>query len=166
MRDSNRWLVAIHEAGHAVMAHGLGHPVGPMELRDDGTGITYTGNAGELVPIVEEIAVLDAIEGPTRSRVLRERLLIALAGSAADHVLLGLTHWNMNNDREAVNAYCMALETPPWRVFPRVQALLLSHWEAIEQLATALTARGRLDAPHCEEILAHHMTTGCWLEEI
>jgi hypothetical protein len=160
--------LAVHEAGHATMAHGLGHVLNAVEVRGDGTGLALTGCTGERIPIADEIATLETFAPETRDRVLRERLWVALAGDAAVGILLtGRTHWDGESDRAVIHAVCMSLERAPWHpdAFPRVQALLRASWPAIEALAGELDRLHRVEGPRVAELLTPHLAAGAWTEE-
>lgn len=158
---------AVHEVGHGLAAVELGYPLTGLELDGNGAGLTLTGCVGERLPVPEQVALLESFAPETRDRILRERLWVALAGPAADHLVRGLERWDGEQDRAPIHAYCMALEVPPWRVFPRVQALLRTSWPAVEALAAELHRLRRVEGPRAAEILtAHGVVAGAWLTEV
>jgi hypothetical protein len=160
------WPLAVHEAGHAVAAHALGHPLNRVEIRPDGSGTMWTGTVGELVPVADAVAALEVLDDAVRRRIARERLFVALCGDAGVGILEDRTHWNGRSDGEQIHAYAMLCETPPWKLYPVALRLLRTVWPAIDTLATELAWLRRVGGARITELLAPHIEPGAWLKEI
>lgn len=149
--------VYLHEAGHTVAAFALGQHVASVEVRPDGSGVCTTGTVGDFpAELGDDAHQTINLEGGRQ--VLMKRAWIGLAGPLA----AGTDYRHERGLRDV----CMALETPPWRIAPRVEAKLRESWPAVEAVATELYLSAHIEAPLIEQLLAPHITRGAWLEEI
>lgn len=143
-------LTAIHEAGHAAVAHMLGLAVSQLEIvgsaRELGSCHTLRLPKGE--PIAREHALEDA-------------LLIACAGIVAESLAQRTEDWDESSP-DLNQAVRIALELTGdcehahallLRTRRRLRRALSRHWDAVEALAAALIEARRLDGRAVEEIL-------------
>ena len=143
-------LTAIHEAGHATVAHLLGLTVSHLEIvgnpRELGSCHTLRLPKGE--PIAHEHALEDA-------------LLVACAGVVAESLERHDHGWDeaspdlnqavrialeLTGDCERAHALLL-------RTRRRLRRALTRHWDAVEALAAALLAARRLDGREVAAIL-------------
>lgn len=162
--------VCVHEAGHALAAHALDDEVRLLTLDDvSGSGSALIGpGVGNPLPIDGWVAAVNVLDATKRAHALHRRLWVTLAGPAADHLLEGRHAWDGRQDFRVVHAVCMELETPPWHVFPRIQARLQepAAWAAVETLAAELDRSHRVEGSRAGEILTAHVPRGLWLSEL
>lgn len=143
-------LTAVHEAGHATVAHLLGLTVsqveilgGPAEL-----GSCHTLRLPEGGPIAREHALEDA-------------LLVAVAGVVAESLATGAADWD-EDSHDLDHAVRLALELTGdceaahallLRTGRRVRRALAHHWESVTLLAQELERVRRLSGQEVDAIL-------------
>ncbi len=142
----DRWLTAIHEAGHAVVAHILG--LVPCQLVVHGPEADRAGACH-----TQDYSVRGA-----GARDLEDLVDVAVAGLVAEMIATGREVWD-EDSRDLDRAVgllmghvddCDAVIRELDRSRRRVRRLLEERWEAVERLAVAVEARERLGR---EEIL-------------
>ncbi|MBV9358771.1 MAG: hypothetical protein JO023_24965 [Chloroflexi bacterium] len=134
--------LAYHEAGHAVAALVLGHSVVRVSVvRDD-------PSRGVRVPsfVSEDL--------PPGSEAVRDRILVNLAGNAAQHVR-NPTSPRQQDAKDWPRAEALAGSTEILEAeWQRAVALLQvpEHWERVERIAQALLAEPVLEAAQIAEV--------------
>lgn len=148
---SRRWLVALHEAGHACVARSLDWRVHKVAILDGGAGGTWDD-----APWLRE-----------RRRAAREGILISLAGPLADERLLLATlpldgryeqmrtaakdllragiPEGCESDMVTANRDAIRLGAPWAELLAEARALVAARWGEIERVARVLYERTTLD---------------------
>ena len=143
--------LAYHEAGHAVVAHCLGHRINYVS--------TYPGKNGR-----------QAALSKTRTDRIDEEIMIYLAGQLADCLLRGKRSYSMGdvlgsgslNDMIQVDGLAQGRDTGAsdierrtyiqWLKL-RTRRLLMLHWSSVEVLAGQLIGRKKLSGAAAAEIM-------------
>jgi hypothetical protein len=154
----NPYLVAIHEAGHVVVADRLGLRVRRVKLEDGGGGAYWLRGPW---PDNPEILLREAqtlLAGPLAETKVRP--LSAEERLEAWHY----GHWQVDRSN-ALHAICKALYCDAdaehrstsrtlTRLFKRTNKLVLEHWDAITTVAEALVDRRILTGAEVERLIA------------
>lgn len=174
MEGVSRRTVAYHEAGHAVAAFFLRHPIREVSIVPDGEALGRVSQH----PMPRRIR--RRIEGgdltPAAERWLEEQAVITLAGAAAAGRLLGRKAWwrgarltvphskfgqvvvggdvheavdlleHMAGDPEEAS---LLLELMTYRA----RRLIEGRWEFVQALAQALLQRGRLSGDEARTVI-------------
>ena len=143
-------LTAIHEAGHAVVAHLLGLTVSQVEVIGNGEDF---GSCHTLrLPSGEAIA---------REHALEDALLVACAGAVAECIASGAREWD-EDSHDLERAVHLALQLTGdcekahdliLRTRRRVRRALMRHWNAVETLAETLVRDGRVGSAEVSRIV-------------
>ncbi len=155
----DRWRTAIHEAGHAVMAHLLGMVPSHLVIHGDGEEGAGSCHTQDFLP--RESAARD----------LEDRVDVALAGLAAEVIAAGEGAWDEDSrDLDRAVALLMGHVEDCEGVVRELEAsrrrttrILGEHWELVERLAAALESAGRLGREEILEILEDRepVAVGC-----
>ncbi len=153
-------LTAWHEAGHAVMAELCGQIVTEIEIIGDQE---HSGS-------VSSLRFREDITSPAD---LEARILVLVAGVAAESIVTGREVWDGHDDDldEAVRVAlrivgaCDLVEDYLRRAKDNAAGILDRHWEAVEILAGMLLIHRRIGRDrirHVVEILTRpeHSSTG------
>lgn len=149
-------LTAVHEAGHAVMAELCGQQVTEVEVEGDDR---HTGSVRSLRFVEEHPEEVDP-HLPTAP--LERRLLCTVAGMVAEAMASGRDGWDDGSeDLDAAVRLAIQVVGDCERVIPFLETarahaedLLRRHWTAVEILADALVARGRLSGEEVRRLTA------------
>jgi hypothetical protein len=131
--------VAVHEAGHAVVAWALGLPVGRLSVNDDyGNGATDIGDAMHL-SVIDQAAICGA--GEVATNLLGTPTPRSLASS--DHVrMLNLTPGSTIEERQIFRAEGLQ----------RAHELLWANMATLVAVPAELEQAGSMDAAAFENI--------------
>ncbi|MDX9718944.1 MAG: hypothetical protein RBT67_16375 [Thauera sp.] len=160
-----RETVAIHEAGHAVIALALGLPC--HAIRIEGTERETVGGfamspAADLATIGAPeihhppetdrtaglVAMLAHVKQVSTQQAALDLGTMAAAGRQAEILAAGLPWpgalWSEDRDGHDTRAYLATAFNPPPIGFAqrRARALLTHHWPRVQQIAAELTERG------------------------
>ena len=133
-----RALLAIHEAGHCVAAHVLGHPIVCASF-DDGVRTRWRGDD----PRAHIVEAAIAVAGPTAERRYR-------APSPAELEVLWREQWG--TDLANARKHIAACDADPLVLVLEVELLVRENWEAIERVAAALQQRGTLSGAEVDAL--------------
>lgn len=142
--------LAVHEAGHAVAAWGLGGRVGEVRIS------TEEGGIGHAVVGPPPMRASAAVWWNPRRRERAERIAhrrfiaaVMLAGVTAEELLDGRVLPQAQGEWEAAREQCGSgkqAELLYGRAARRVRSLLRRHWPAVEALAAELETHRVLPA--------------------
>ncbi len=143
-------LTAVHEAGHATVAHLLGLTVSQLEILGGPAelGSCHTLRLPEGEPIAREHALEDA-------------LLVAVAGVVAESLATGASGWD-EDSHDLDHAVRLGLELTGdcesankllVRTGRRVRRALARHWDSVTLLARELEREKRLSGKQVDAIL-------------
>jgi hypothetical protein len=137
--DLDRWKIAYHEAGHAVVHRVAGGQVKKVEILRNGGGITVT-----------------AEDGPADDDGLIHWLVMILAGGEAEARFLVRKHGQWRSDaRRAARPTCSS-DLSDFRQAAKgssiseskarnaAEVLVRKHWRRIDKVAALLFAKGKL----------------------
>lgn len=162
MADSHRLQrVAIHEAGHAVVAHVLGFTVTAIDLwaEDLGdaqffTGCTHLDDGGQAETVMTRDGVLDTI-----AVLVAGHAANSVGGAAASPIFEGL-HVIEGRDAEALEKLLSLLGVPPKRrhrevrrQWQRACSIIGNAWPSVSNIATAVY-NAYIDATGGEVVVA------------
>ena len=148
-------LTAIHEAGHAVMAHLCGQQITEVEIEGDDE---HTGSVRSL-RFVEERP--DEIDPNLPTAPLERRLLCTVAGMVAEAMASGRGGWDEGSeDLDAAVRLAIRVVGDCERVVPFLETarahaedLLRSRWPEVERLACELVKNRRLSGEDVRRLL-------------
>ena len=148
-------LTAYHEAGHAVMAELCGQIVTEVEIIGDEE---YSGSVSSLRFRGENRW---SSETSFHSPDIEARILVLLAGVAAESLVTGLEVWEGHDDDldEAVRlalkmlGACELVENFLRETRNRAADILRRHWEAVEVLAGMLLIHRRIDRERIRHVV-------------
>jgi len=153
--ESELWLTACHEAGHAVVASLLGYMPSQLEVRGDASlvGSCHTLHFPPLRNVTGE--------GEAAPSEIGEQVLIALAGTVAEGMASGYSSWDEGSadvDRAVRLAFglgddCEGVVRYLESARDEVERLLERSWPAVTALARLLAARGVLGRDEIAEAL-------------
>ncbi len=143
-------LTAVHEAGHATVAHLLGLTVSQLEILGGPAqlGSCHTLRLPDGGPIAREHALEDA-------------LLVAMAGVVAENLATGADDWD-EDSHDLDHAVRLALELTGdceeahallLRTGRRVRRALARHWDSVTLLARRLERAKCLSGKEVDAIL-------------
>jgi hypothetical protein len=147
MTNPVRFSGAVHEAGHALVAHALSATVGAMSVANDGAGKTEIADQRLNLP---------------------DRLTVCMAGMVAQNVL-GCERGELACFRDYVmannilNELGIAAEEHWPHIetgLARAHAILKSQLNKVRAIAAELAAHGQLDADRVQVLLAGEPRTG------
>jgi ATP-dependent Zn protease len=138
--DSIRWSTAVHEAGHALVARGLGLSVGGLELfATEGAGMA----------LIEDNPHLGIVD----------RIAICAAGMDATN-LFRLNTSDQTGLSDEVQIYNLIVEYSPEdrerlrdEGYARARTILLEGQDQLRAVAAALASAGRLSAEEFASIV-------------
>lgn len=145
------WNLAIHEAGHAVVAHVLGLPYGNVTVEAD------DDSAGHIV-LADQWGILEAWEKREKwcrdeETAIRARTMCVMAGREAEEECLGHCEGGDGDDQYWVVMMLDSSAIPAerlerWeaRLRRHARGLVRRHRSAIEHIARELMAKQRLSS--------------------
>jgi Peptidase M50B-like len=143
MITDNRRDVAIHEAGHAVIARALGFEVREVLINSDDSGLTHCMRRREAT----HQYVLVLMAGPIAQHLANQ-------GFKRDRKIEAVT-WAQ--DLQHIRAHMAGLgnEAKPWRVYQAgARRLVRDRWPIIRRVAGELLRGGRIDGKRLDQIIA------------
>jgi hypothetical protein len=167
MIENDLQHVAIHEAGHAVIARALMLSCGPVSIEADWSDMS----AGFAI-IDDPQLIIEQWERVGKFRDLRSvsigRIIAMMAGAEAEIEILGLCEGGDGEDRRQIR-FMLDDITPDQAPFDRVErrlrswtrVLIQKHRRAIERVAALLLERKSLRAEDVDEMLTFRRPA-CW----
>jgi len=139
----DRAVTAVHEAGHAVIAHLLGHAV----IRASLDGVRTRYRHGDLYAYLCEAAI--ALAGPLAEQHYRPT-------TKAERRELSREFWHTDLDhaRQHIAACGIDRRWLTRQVRVLVRALVREHWPTIERVAAALEQHGTLSGGEIDQLIA------------
>jgi ATP-dependent Zn protease len=136
-----RQRTAYHEAGHAVVAYGLGLEVGRTSVVEDEESM---GRAH--VPVLDDFAVIWEAGGPEWDSYLKAQLAVFLAGAVAEEIYAGEEVELEGNDLRFAVDLVLHLAGPEEtdqielseRAAETARRILRDNWPVVETLAAEL----------------------------
>lgn len=160
--DSDRTLAAYHAAGHCVVAYFLGGGGDALPIGQD----VHSGLADCCPHTVPNLAEVD-VRDPDGFAVVDEAIAVCMAGHVAEAIVHhgnnepfehGVSAGHTDADWRKALYLAAGLSGDPTGYIHQITSflvkMLLDYWPAVERLAQAAVAEGRLDEAHCLELLS------------
>jgi len=151
IKDNNqqrqREATAYHEAGHAVAFFAFKHEFKSVSIipGEGFNGILHGSGLPETLNIDEP--------SPEEEQLVREKIIISLAGPASEHRFTGCENWSgSRRDFFKASTYAPILGRRPKEFLEPAREFVSSNWTKIEAVARSLLERQTLSAQQVQEI--------------
>jgi hypothetical protein len=158
MLTSCRWKVAVHEAGHAVIARVLTLAAGRVSIRPNYRSRSRGVNVTHSPAACRAAWVKRGKVRASYNAVYLARIICTMAGAEAEADLLSLLTNGDGNDREQIELMARKLTGYDWaRLEPRLRRmtrmLVHRHRARIVRVAMALIARIELSTKEVDQLV-------------